>query len=207
MTKKEIIQSSIGILLLAMLAETIWLYEIVVRIGWTSLGWLEKDLFSPFAVCFCAATAYILPFLIKYKHIDGKVILTWLSFIFINITVFYMGDAVLKSLFSRFSMALSIADNLKMRLLGLLAVGIFSFGYYFVTNELIIKVCKQQVALFILIVFFMFVLCVVTVSVFDGFGHATGFTEAIKMGYPQFWVCVLLGVSGILTNMYFSEEE
>ena len=81
MTKQEIIKASIGILLLAMLAEAMWLYEIQVRVGWSSLDWLKKDLFSPLGIGFCAATAYLLPFMVKYQHIDGKVVLTWLSLI------------------------------------------------------------------------------------------------------------------------------
>ena len=96
MTKKELVVSIAGILLLAILSEVMWLYEISVKIGWASLLWLKEDLFSPIGICFCAGTAYILPFLVKHKQIDGKVILTWLSFIFLNITVFYFGEAVLK---------------------------------------------------------------------------------------------------------------
>ena len=207
MTKQEMIRASIGILLLAMLAEAIWLYEIQVRIGWVGLDWLRKDLFSPLGVSFCAATAYLLPFIVKYKHIDGKVVLTWLSFICLNMAVFYFGEAVLKSLFSRMSLLLSVGQSLKMRIFGLLAVGIFAFGYSRITDKLIIKVRKQQVVLFILVAFLMFGLGNLTVYFIKGFGNGDTLADAVKMGYPQFWVCILMGVSGILTLVYFSDEE
>lgn len=207
MAKKDLIGALIGILLLAVLAEVMWLYEIVVQIGWASLTWLKKDLWSPIGVCFCAATAYILPFWVKYKQVDGKVLLTWLSFIFLNIAVFYFGEAVLKNLFSPIIAFLSLAVNIKMRFFGLLAVGLFAFGYHLITVHLIMKVRKQQAALFLVSVFLMFVLGTGTALFLPGFGHDYSLTDAVKMGYPQFWICILLGVSGILTINYFSEEE
>ena len=207
MTKQEIRQALTGILLLAILAEAMWLYEIVVRIGWANLAWLRKDLISPFGVCFCAATAYLLPFIVKYKQIDGKVILTWLSFICVNIAVFYIGEAVLKNLFSPLIALLSFGASLKMRLFGLFAVSIFAFGYYIITHKLIFNVRKQQLALFPLSVFLMFVLGSVTVFLIPGFGNGESIVDAVKMGYPQFWICTLLGITGILTVIYFSDEK
>jgi hypothetical protein len=207
MTKQEIIKSAIGILLLGMLAEALWLYEIQVHIGWASLNWLRNDLFSPLGVGFCAATAYLLPFIVKYRQINGKVVLTWFSLICLNIAVFYFGEAVLKSLFSRLSFILSLGQSLKIRFFGLFAVGLFSFGYYLITDKLIIKVRKQQLVLFILSTLLMFVLGNITVFFIHGFGNRDALVDAVKMGYPQFWICILLGLSGILTLVYFSEEE
>ncbi len=207
MTKEEIKQALIGILILAILAEALWLYEIVVKIGWTGLNWLKLDLYSPWGICTCAATAYTLPFIVKYKLIDSKVILTWLSFICLNIAVFYFGETVLKKLFSPLIALLSFGESLKIRLFGLFAVSIFAFGYYQMTNQLILKIRKQQVVLFILAVALMFILGNMTVFVLRGFGQGSSLVDAVKMGYPQFWVCILLGLSGILTVMYFSDEE
>ncbi len=207
MTKEEIKQAFIGVLLLAILAESIWLYEIVVKIGWKGLGWLKQDLYAPWGVCTCAATAYVLPFIVKHRFMDAKVILTWLSFICLNIAVYYFGETVLKKLFSPLIALLSFGESLKIRLFGLFAVGIFAFGYYHITNQLILKVRKQHVVLFILAVVLMFILGSITGFLIRGFGQGSSLVDAIKMGYPQFWICILLGLSGVLTIMYFSEEE
>ena len=207
MTKVEIKQALIGIVLLAFLAEAVWLYEIVVKIGWTGLVWLKSDLFSPIVICACAATAYIVPFIVKYRLIDGKVALTWLSFICLNIAVFYFGETVLKKLFSPLIALLSLGENIKIRFFGLFAVGAFAFGYNQITDKLILKVRKQQVVLFILSVVLMFVLGNITVFLLRGFGYGDSLVDAVKMGYPQFWICILLGLSGILTVMYFEDEK
>ena len=177
------------------------------RSGWVSLSWLKTGLISPYFICFCAATAYILPFVVKHKQLDSKVILTWLSIICLNIAVFCFGDAVLKNLFSRFIIFLSFNANLKLRLFGLLGVGIFAYGHYLITHHLIFNVRKQQAALFLLSVFLMFFLGVVTVFFIPGLGNSAGLADAVKMGYPQFWICILLGISGILTITYFSDEK
>jgi hypothetical protein len=207
MTKREWAYTISGILLLAMLAEALWLHEIVVRIGWASLLWLKEDLFSPIGICFCAGTAYILPFIIKYKQLDSKVILTWMSFVFLNITLYYFGEAVLKNLFSPVIAYLSLGANIKMRLFGLFAVCLFAFGYHLITTHLIMRVSKQQTALFLLSVFLMFGLGILTAIFIPGFGQGAMLSDAVKMGYPQFWICMLLGVSGILTITHFAEEE
>lgn len=207
MTKKELIWALTGILLFAALAEAIWLYEIAVKVGWVSLAWLKTGLVSPYFICFCAATAYIMPFVVKYKQLDSRVILTWLSFICLNIAVFSFGDAVLKNLFSRFIIFLSFNANIKMRLFGLIGVGIFAFGYHLITHHLIFNVRKQQAALFLLSVFLMFFLGIVTAFFIPGLGNSSGIADAVKMGYPQFWICILLGVSGIFTITHFSDKK
>lgn len=207
MTKQEIKQALIGIFLLAILAEVLWLYEIVVRIGWVGIEWLKQELYSVWGICLCAATAYILPLIIKYKLIDGKVILTWLSLICLNIAVFYFGETVLRKLFSPLIALLSFGESLKIRLFGLFAVSVFAFGYYQITDKLILKVRKQQVILFLLSVVLMFILGNMTVFVIRGFGQGSSLVDAVKMGYPQFWICILLGLSSILTIKYFSEED
>lgn len=206
MTKKEIQHTLLGILLLAALSESTWLYEMKVRFDWVSLIWLKKDLYSAWFVCMCAATAYLLPFLVKYRRIDSKVILTWLTFICLNISAYYMGDAVLKNLFSPVIEFLTFTDSLKFRLLGVFAVCLFAFGYHFITYHLIMEVRKQQAVLFFASAFLMFLLGNLTVLVIVGFGKGDSLADAVKMGYPQFWICLLLGVSGILTNLYFVDE-
>ena len=207
MTKEEIKQAVIGIFLLAILAEAIWLYEIIAQIGWVGLEWLKRDLFSPFVICTCAATAYIVPFIVKYRLIDGKVILTWLSLVCLNFSLFYFGEIVLRKLFSPLIALLSFGESITIRLFGLFAVASFAFGYYQITDKLIIKVRKQQVVLFILSAVLMFILGNITVFIIRGFGHGDSLVDAVKMGYPQFWICILLGLSSILTILYFDDEK
>jgi hypothetical protein len=207
MTKQEIKQTLFGVVLLAILAEAMWLYEMQVRLDWASLTWLRKDLFSPMGIAFCAALAYLLPFLVKYREVNGKVVLTLLTFVCLNIAVFYFGEAVLKSLFSRMIQLLSFGQSLKMRLFGLIAVGLFAFGYFQITDKLILPVRKQQLILFILSAFFMFILGNITVFFIHGFGNGDKLVDAVKMGYPQFWICILMGLSGIFTLVYFTKEE
>jgi hypothetical protein len=89
----------------------------------------------------------------------------------------------------------------------LFAVGVFAFGYFHITDKLIIKVRKQQLVLFILSAFLMFILGNITVFFIHGFGNSDTLVDAVKMGYPQFWICVLMGLSGILTLVYFSDEK
>ena len=85
MTRVELKQSLFIIFPLAAASLAIWLFEITKIVGWKSLQWLQVELFSPYIICCLAAACFMTPMLLKYRKIDGKIILTFLTFSLINI--------------------------------------------------------------------------------------------------------------------------
>jgi hypothetical protein len=174
---------------LAILSQALWLIEITVRIGWQGLAWLNSDLVSPFLIGLFAALAYMTPFWIRYRQIDARIILTVLTFYMINLSCYLLSDVLFKGLQTHSTPLLQV--------LRLLIFIIFSGGYYYVTNELIMPIKKRFATLFVLCTFFMYLLSLVSVFILKGFGTGTQWIDAVKMGYPLLWICVLLGFSGI----------
>jgi hypothetical protein len=174
---------------LAILSQAIWLFELALRIGWKGLAWLKTDLISPFLIGFFAALAYITPFWVRYRQIDTRIILTVLTFYMINLSCYLLSDALFKSL--------QIQGTLFLQILRTLIFIIFVGGYYYVTNELIMPIKKHLAALFLLCIIFMYVFSLISIFIIKGFGTGTQWIDAVKMGYPQLWLCVLLGFSGI----------
>jgi hypothetical protein len=189
MARAEIKKALLAIIGLALLSISVWLFEIVKKIGWAGVMWLDKDLFSPILIGIFAALAYITPFWIGYRRIDGRIILTALTFCMINLTTYFLANMVLRGMYYQSSYGLWF--------LTLIVLALFIGGYYYVTDQLIMPLEKQKLILYAACIAVMFVLSITTVFFIRGFGTNYGFMDAVKMGYPQFWICILLGLSGI----------
>ena len=189
MTKLELRQSIIIIISFAILSEALWLGEIVGKIGWAGTAWLKGNLYSPFLICLFASTAYMVPFWVSYRKIDGRLILTLLTFYMINLSCYLLSDVVFKGLHHN--------PTAFLQILRIIIVAIFIGGYYYVTSELILPLKKEYALIFAICLAFMGILSLATVFILRGFGTSYGFVDAVKMGYPQFWVCILLGLSGL----------
>jgi hypothetical protein len=203
MTPQQLKHSLISIFLLAILSWVFWLYEIVAKIGWASLDWLNQDLFSPYLICLLVSVAYIHPFWVRYKNIDGKLILTTLTLFVLNVSVFLLSDVVLRTIFSRFGFLQSgfYKFNTSMGLILL-----FGLGYFFITDKLIFKIKTKYALLFLACPFLMFVLGTFTNFFIRGFATSWGVIDSIKMGFPQFWICVLMGFLGIYISSSYEEN-
>ena len=194
MTKIELKQSFLIIFSLAATSVAIWLFEMTKVIGWSSLDWLEADLISPYVICCLAAVCFMTPMVLKYRKIDGKIILTFLTLTMINIAAFFLAETVLKGVFSKLSF---FSEKTSVYTLGAVTFIGFALGYYFVTHYLIVNMPRLYVVVFASSEILMFVLAMITAYVFRGFGNSSYLADVIKMGYPQFWICILLGISGI----------
>jgi hypothetical protein len=194
MTKIELKQSFLIIFSLAIASVAIWLFEMTKVIGWSSLDWLEADLISPYLICCLAALCFMTPMVLKYQKIDGKIILTFLTLTMINIAAFFLAETVLKGVFSEMSF---FTEKTGIYALGVVTFIGFALGYYFVTHHLIVNMPRLYVFVFASSEILMFVLAIVTAYLGRFFGGQSYFSDVIKMGYPQFWICILLGLSGI----------
>jgi hypothetical protein len=194
MTKIELKQSFLIIFSLAITSVAIWLFEMTKIIGWSSFDWLEADLISPYVICCLAAVCFLTPTVLKYRKIDGKIILTFLTLTMINIATFFLAEIVLKGVFNKLSF---FSENTSIYALGIVTFIGFALGYYFVTHYLIVNMPRLYVFVFASSEVLMFVLAMVTAYFGRGFGGQGYFSDVIKMGYPQFWICILLGLSGI----------
>jgi hypothetical protein len=208
MVFKSIKSTILIVIALALTCWAAWIIEVKWIVGWTGLQWLLTDLYSPYLICFLVALAYILPFLLKYGRIDSKLTLTFLTFFVINLTAYLLSEVVFKTLYTPSPISLSKVEAFSIRFLHLAIFVLYALLYYFVTDKLIMKIARQAIAVFMLCVALMFVLGMGTNYLFRGFGSSYGFIDAIKMGYPQFWICLLMGLASIyIIERYLDETE
>jgi hypothetical protein len=206
MTKIELKQSLFIILSLAVTSIAIWLFEMTKVIGWSSLDWLQADLISPYVICCLAAICFMTPIVLKYRKIDSKIILTFLTLSLINIAAFFLAETFLKGVFNRLSF---FSEKNSFYALGLITFVGFALSYYVVTHYLIVNMPKLFVFVFATSEILMFLLAMITAYFMRGYGNNGYIADAVKMGYPQFWICVLLGLSGVfilIKNVEISEN-
>jgi hypothetical protein len=206
MTKIELKQSLFIILSLAVTSIAIWLFEMTKVVGWSSLDWLQADLISPYVICCLAAICFMTPIVLKYRKIDSKIILTFLTLSLINIAAFFLAETFLKGVFNRISF---LSEKNSFYALGLITFIGFALSYYFVTHYLIVNMPKLFVFVFATSEILMFILAIITAYFIRGYGNNGYVADAVKMGYPQFWICILLGLCGVFIlskNVEISEN-
>ncbi len=71
---------------------------------------------------------------------------------------------------------------------------------YFATIILVVAIQKKQIIYSMLGVIATILLSTGTVDFFPGYGNSTTFIDAIKMGYPFFWIVIIMGQIGFLTE-------
>lgn len=195
MTRVELKQSLLIIVPLAIASLIIWLYEITKIIGWKSLNWLQADLFSPYIICCLAALCFMTPIALKYQKVDGKIILTFLTLALVNLIAFFLAEAFFKAVYSRNPLIFN--DLNPIYGLGALTFIGFAVSYYCITHYLIVNMPSLFTVVFAASEVLIFLLAIITVYFIRGFGNYYDLVDAVKMGYPQFWACILLGLSGV----------
>ena len=206
MTKIELKQSLLIIVSLAITSIAIWLFEMTKIVGWSSLDWLQADLISPYFICCLAAVCFMTPIVLKYRKIDSKIVLTFLSLALVNIVAFFLAETFLKGVFNHLSL---LGEKSSFYALGALTFVGFAVSYYFITHYLIVNMPKLFVFIFATSELLMFVFALITAYFIRGFGNNSYIADAVKMGYPQFWICILLGLSGVFIlsrNVEISEN-
>lgn len=191
------------ILLLSILSMAAWLYEIVYRIGWFGLNWLGHEHLSVFVIIAAVVLAYLLPFeIIKSKPLS-QIILPFIILFVFSLLAYYFIKYELAIFYSRY-----ISVNRTLLFLQMLTVPYFvAYGFYFVSKQFLLPVqpvLRWQMTLGIILVI---PLSLLSVRLYDGLAPAQhSFVDAVKMGYPFFWITFVMGVLGYIAVKQAKEE-
>jgi hypothetical protein len=197
-----------------------WLYEIYYIIGWNGTEWLDIFHYSPIFIAFLMTISFLFPLYIKdqkkwkilIKPLLILVLMNWIFYIlswivfYISIWVFYFS---LYDLFRSFYELFTI--------IGISVTwGLFSylgcFLYKIIGNRLgIINFNRRIFFTFYLLVFSIMPLSILSVifyTIHDAFVHwYTLPADAVKMGYPIFWIGVVLGLFSTFHTFYYSPRK
>ncbi len=195
MTQLEIKKSFTIIISLSFFSLVIWLIEMTKIDKSSNEIWLQVNLLSPFLICLVAAACYLTPFLIKHQAIDIKVILTFLTLTFVNLSTYLLAETFFLDFFSQNN--LFFLQKILLLVFALVILVGFASAYYFITQKLILELSKKFLAYFLASAVLMFVFSLIIGVFFRDNNTSNTLSTVVKMGYPQFWICLLLGLIGI----------
>ena len=167
-----------------------WLAEIVYGIGWKSLDWLWEELASVYFVTALAVMSYLSPILLFSRQTPWTTILLCFSGMYISsLAGFFGAKNVFFTLYSKIppSEHIGLVWSLFFITLGVAA------AFFYLKQIYLFKSHSLHVLTLMFVFLSVIPASIITVDWLPGLGNASSFVDAVKMGYPVFWINVLLG--------------
>lgn len=190
-----------SVLGLAIASIGLWLYVIISVVGWDGLAWLKGDLgeiSSSYIITVFVVVAYLLPFLLKRRSKPGKLVFSGLLLYGASLICYFTGAHLSAILYSRWASW----DIISFISLTVFASAVFLFlglSYWFVTNYFIKRNPKKNIFLISILGVAPIPLSLLMIHIYNYSDEKfTGWVEAVKMGYPMFWITLVMGISGWL---------
>lgn len=191
--------SLIIIFFFSILGLCFWLYEIVEIKTLFGLTWLSEPLYSPFLAALFSVFAFMTPFFVNKQLTIKKALVSIIILYTINIICFQIGKQLCFEMYSRFSwFSETTSTTLLIPVKGLFLFIFLSFAYWLTTHKLIKENKKINMVFITALLLLTIPLSLLTIQINSGFGSGTGWVDAVKMGYPVFWITMLLGLSGLM---------
>jgi hypothetical protein len=177
----------------------VWLFEIVAIKTWDSMAWLKHRLYSPLIIIPFTVWAYILPFYMERKVDLKGTLVPFVILCAIAVICFTIGKRLCFALYNNYDF-----DGLESySILILSAFALFAllgFTCWFVANLRMGNTRKRNTVFITLLLIFTVPLSLFTVQLIPGLGSGDDWIDAVKMGYPVFWITVFMGLSGIFIS-------
>jgi len=194
---KSIIKSALWVFVLSVMAWGIWLYEIVDVIGWPGLRWLSQNMYSPYLITLLSAVAYSIPFWSTQKISKAKVIVSVFLLYSIATVCFEAGRFFCYLLYCRVC-AFSFPVLILLLVMAFCLFPLLGIVFWWVTNKYLVPCRKRNILLIAIFASLMLPLSLLTIRIQPGIILGSDWVDAVKMGYPAFWIINLLGASGLV---------
>jgi len=167
----------------------LWLSEIIHIVGWLGIEWIIKDLKSVYIITLLAVLSYVLPILIlskvKSRNIVKSVVLLYLF----SLLGYFATKEIFRQLFDK----IGYDTHVLYVWLLILDVTLIAAIFYYVKQYFLLK--SERFHLMTIVAVFISIIpaSLITIEWIKGFAPTESFLDAVKMGYPVFWLNVLLG--------------
>jgi hypothetical protein len=175
--------------LLGTVSMILWLTEIIYRVGWNGIEWIVTDLKSVYLLTLLAVLSYVLPmiFLSKVK-VRNTIISLTLLYLF-SLLGYFATKWIFRQLFDK------IGDDTHVLYVWLLIfdVTVIAAIFYYTKQYFLLK--SERFHLMTIVAVFISIVPASLISIewVKGFASTESFVDAVKMGYPVFWLNILLG--------------
>jgi hypothetical protein len=191
-TKKQLF----FIFFFSLTAIALWLGEILFIKGWHGLSWLHGSLYSPYLSTLFVVAAFLTPFVADNSLTKKNAGIAFCLLYLISIIFYWLGRIV--ACFPYMYLFWTTAQYYLMNFLGLLLFPLFAICYWFITQKFIRKTKKIHILYLTLFSLAVLPLSMMSIWICPGFGAGDGEIDAVKMGYPVFWMAMMVGLAGLL---------
>lgn len=189
------------ILGLALLAYALWFVEINYFIGWEGMEWLTPTHYSVFGIAALVVVAYLLPLRLLSKKPLNALAKAGIELYFVALAAYFLEKLVLLTLYTQFYGFLNPDWLLVLQVL-VLVMTVLSF--HFVTQRWLQPLRWQQTLVFGAAMLLPYPLSLLSARYLFHFNQG-GILDAIKIGYPFFWITLLMGIAGLIATQNFTK--
>lgn len=192
-------KSSIAIILIAAILNiSFWLFEIVVIKKWASLNWLKSPLYAPYAIVLLTTIAHLAPMQLHYRASRINWFISVSGLYLFSLAEFYAGKQLCYALYSRYWIITKIDLAIGCTAIGLLFGGLAA-ACLVSAKQLHRDTNYKSVLANAVLLTCVIPLSLLSIKLIPGYGAGSGWIDAVKMGYPAFWITILLGVAALRT--------
>jgi hypothetical protein len=186
--KFDIFALSIPVLL-GTVSVLLWLSEIIHLIGWFGIEWIVVDLKSVYIITLFAVLSYVLPILIFIKVKTGKVFLSIVLLYIFSLLGYFATKEIFRQLFDK----IGYDTHVLYVWLLIFDVTLIAAIFYYTKQYFLFK--SERFHLMTIVAVFISIIPASLISIewLRGFASTESFVDSVKMGYPVFWLNVLLG--------------
>jgi len=176
-------------ILLGIASLAMWLTEIRVYIGWEGIEWIRRDLKSVYITILFSVFSYVIPAVIFVRPKWLNTLLCIFTLYFFSLLSYFVSKWIFKQLY------IKIGEESHVFYVWLLivTVTIVAIIYYYVKQFLLFRSERFHVMTIVAVFISIVPASLITIEWFKGYAVIESFVDAVKMGYPLFWLNVLMG--------------
>lgn len=191
-------------LVLALVANALWLGEIFWIVGWEGFSWISHLHYSVFVIALLAVVAYVLPFRMLHRTPWIYVGQAILEIYPATLIAFFLAKTLLFSIHTQFFGYLNYSAMVALLIVVVLLI---SFSIHLVTSKLLRRVRFTQGIYVAVGIMLALPLSFATIRIFPAWATSHSFVDAVKMGYPFFWIVLLMGFLGIRSAIWTAKPD
>lgn len=206
MTTPKTLTAMFVITLLSLLGVGLWLYEMMEIQSWYSLAWLYNQLYSPVVVISITVASFLTGIIISKNFAGTKRLgIGFILLYLVSGLSYWVGKN-----FCYFIYRFMAPPGILLSTIVFFVIAVFlflGFMYWLILHQTVRANKKQNILLIAFLSFLCVPLSLLTVYFFKGLGSGSEWIDAVKMGYPIFWITLLLGIAGIVIAQQAESER
>lgn len=172
----------------------LWWYELHALIGWQGMGWVRESLTSVYIITGLVVFVFLLPILVELNMSIIWLVIYGLLLYGASLGAFFTAKAVFYTLHAE---ALVTNDHqmIAFSIWKLMGIAIALSAVYFIPMRHFHKKTDGMHVLTILVAIISVVpASLISVENLPLWGAKMAFVDAVKLGYPVFWIPIFLGL-------------